>query len=366
MLTRRTLLASAALLPATYALAQDALAATAPAPTLPATVKSHHAPYPTFGSIERLNPALDKLLPAGAVIEKLAEGFDWIESPLWVAKGGYLLFSEIPLNSIYKWEEGRGVSLFMNPAGYSGARTDLREPGTNGLVLDAKGELIMCQHGNRRIAKLPSLAKPDGKQVALAERFGDKRLNSPNDLVVHSSGDIFFTDPPYGLSRKSGGDPATDPDKELKIQGVYRLDTRGNVTLVSDQLERPNGIALSPDEKTLYAANSHGPRPIIMAFDVKPDRSTQNPRVFFDGAKLKPGLKGAFDGMTVDAAGNLFATGPGGVLIITKAGQHLGTIATGEATSNCEFGGKDGKTLFIAADMYLARIETSTRGAGRK
>lgn len=367
MLTRRTLLASAALLPASCALTpHDSLAATAPAPALPSTVKSHQAPYPTFGSVERVDPALDNLLPTGAVIEKLAEGFDWIESPLWVAKGGYLLFSEIPLNSIYKWEEGRGVSLFMQPAGYHGTRTDLKEPGTNGLVLDAKGELVMCQHGNRRIARLPSLAQPSGKQVALAERFGDKRLNSPNDLVVHSSGDIFFTDPPYGLSRKSGGDPVNDPDKELKFQGVFRLDTKGKVTLVSDQLERPNGIALSPDEKTLYVANSHGPRPIIMAFDVKPDRTTANPRVFFDGSKLKPGLKGAFDGMTVDAGGNLFATGPGGVLILTAGGQHLGTIATGEATSNCEFGGKDGKTLYIAADMYLARVETSTRGAGWK
>jgi gluconolactonase len=365
MLTRRTIIASAVLVPAGYA-----LAAAAPAPALPDTVKAHKAPYPTFGSIDRLDPALDKLLPADAAIEKLAEGFDWIESPLWVKKGGYLLFSEIPLNSIYKWEEGQGISLFMNPAGYSGDRTDLKEPGTNGLVLDAQGALIMCQHGNRRIAKLPSLAKPNGKQAALAEKFGDKRLNSPNDLVVHSSGDIFFTDPPYGLSRKTGGaDPVNDPDKELKFQGVYRLDTRGNVTLVFDQLERPNGIALSPDEKTLYVANSHGPRPIIMAFDVKPDRATTNPRIFFNGADLRtknPNLKGAFDGMTVDAAGNLFATGPGGVLIITATGQHLGTIATGEATSNCEFGDKDGKTLYIAADMYLARIKTSTQGLGWK
>ncbi|HTV20514.1 MAG TPA: SMP-30/gluconolactonase/LRE family protein [Polyangiaceae bacterium] len=370
MLTRRTLLASAAVLPAALLPARHALAATTPVPALPDTVKSFSAPYPTFGSIERLNPALDPLLPAGATIEKLAEGFDWIESPLWVKKGGYLLFSEIPLNSIYKWEEGHGVSLFMKPAGYSGDRTDLREPGTNGLVLDAQGALIMCQHGNRRIAKLPSLAKPNDKQVALAEKFGDARLNSPNDLVVHSSGDIFFTDPPYGLGRKTGGgDPVNDPDKELKFQGVYRLDTKGKLTLVTDQLERPNGIALSPDEKTLYVANSHGPRPIIMAFDVKKDRTTQNPRVFFDGAELlkkRPNLKGAFDGMTVDTTGNLFATGPGGVLIITASGQHLGTIATGEATSNCEFGGKDGKTLYIAADMYLARVETSTHGVGWK
>ena len=364
MLTRRTIIASAVLLPAAHA-----LAATAAPPALPDSVKSHKAPYPTFGSVERLDPALDKLLPPAATIEKLAEGFDWIESPLWVKKGGYVLFSEIPFNSIYKWQEGQGVSLFMSPAGYFGDRTDLKEPGTNGLVLDAQGALIMCQHGSRRIAKLPALANPKGKQIALAEKFDDKRLNSPNDLVVHSSGDIFFTDPPYGLSRKTGDDPMNDPDKELKFQGVYRLDTKGNVTLVSDQLERPNGIALSPDEKTLYAANSHGPRPIIMAFDLKQDRTAENPRVFFDGAELKakkPNLKGAFDGMAVDSAGNLFATGPGGILIITPAGQHLGTIATGEATSNCEFGGTDGKTLYIAADMYLARIKTSTQGLGWK
>lgn len=387
MLTRRTFIASAVLLPAGQALAAPAPAAGAPAagapaaagpaapatarkaPALPAAVKSYQAPYPTFGSIERLDAALDKLLPAGVTIEKLAEGFDWIESPLWVDKGGYLLFSEIPLNSIYKWAEGQGVSLFMNPAGYFGSRTDLREPGTNGLVLDAQGALIMCQHGSRRIAKLPSLSNPGGPQLALAEKFGDRRLNSPNDLVVHSSGDIFFTDPAYGLSRKTGGDPVDDPDKELKFQGVFRLDGKGNVTLVSDGLERPNGIALSPDEKTLYVANSHGPRPIIMAFDLKPDRTVTNPRTFFDGARLlreKPHLKGAFDGMTVDAAGNLFATGPGGVLILTASGQHLGTIATGEATANCEFGGKDGKTLYIAADRYLARVQTSTQGVRRK
>ncbi len=379
MLTRRALLISAGLLsvgcdrstattpPDPAPTPPDPAPTPAAAPSVPDTVKSLQAPYPTFGSIERLDPALDELLPRGAAIEKLAEGFDWIESPLWVKEGGYLLFSEIPLNSIYRWEDGRGVSLFMRPAGYSGDRTDLREPGTNGLVLDAQGALLMCQHGNRRIAKLPSLAQPGSQQVALAEKFDGHRLNSPNDLVVHSSGDLFFTDPPYGLSRKDGGDPVQDPDKELSFQGVYRLDPQGNVSLVTDQLERPNGIALSPDEKTLYVANSHAPRPIILALDVRPDRSTENPRVFFDGTALmtsRPELKGAFDGMTVDTAGNLFATGPGGVLILTPAGKHLGTIATGEATSNCEFGGKDGKTLYVTADMYLAKVETSTRGVG--
>jgi len=260
MLSRRTFLSAAAALPA----ARVTLAHAATAPALPDAVKSHSAPYPTFGSVNRLDPAIDKLLPTDAKLEKLAEGFEWTEGPVWVkGKGkqpGYLLFSEIPLNSIYKWEEGKGVSLFLKPAGYHGDRTDMQEPGTNGLALNKKGELLMCQHGNRRIAKLASLARPAGKQVALADKVDGKRFNSPNDLVVHSSGDIFFTDPPYGLAKRM-----EDKEKEIPFQGVYRLDTKGKVHLLSDRVERPNGIGLSPDEKTLYVANSHDPRPIIMA-----------------------------------------------------------------------------------------------------
>ena len=362
MLSRRSFLSSAAALPIAR-VALDARSAVAAAPpALPAAVKSHTAPYPTFGSVKRLDPAIDKLLPIDAKLEKLAEGFEWTEGPVWVkGKGkqpGYLLFSEIPLNSIYKWEEGKGVSLFLKPAGYHGDRTDMEEPGTNGLALNKKGELLMCQHGNRRLARLASLTRPTGKQLVLADKFDGKRFNSPNDLVVHSSGDIFFTDPPYGLAKRM-----EDKEKEIAFQGVYRLDTKGKVHLLSDRMERPNGIGLSPDETTLYVANSHGPRPIIMAYDVKPDRSVANERIFFNGAELKekqPDLKGAFDGMAVDRQGNLFATGPGGVLILSPQGKHLGTILTGEATANCKFGGADGRTLYITADMYLARIQTST------
>jgi gluconolactonase len=350
---RRTFLASSALLPAARAFGAPA----APA-ALPETVKSHSFPYPIFGSINRVAPGFDKLVPAEAKLEKLAEGFDWIEGPVWVKKGGYLLFSEIPLNSIYKWEEGKGVSLFLKPAGYHGTRTDMKEPGTNGLALNKRGELVMCQHGNRRLAKLASITKPQGKQVVLADKHEGKRFNSPNDLVFHSSGDLFFTDPPYGLAKQM-----EDKEKDIAFQGVYRLDARGKVHLLYDQMERPNGIGLSPDEKTLYVANSHKPRPVIMAFDVQPDRSVKNPRIFFNGVELlekKPDLKGSFDGMAIDKQGNLFATGPGGVLVISPEGKHLGTIQTGEATSNCKFGG-DGK-LYITADMYLARISTSTTG----
>jgi gluconolactonase len=337
-------------------------------PALPATVKSFEAPYPTLGSIERLDPALDKYLPPDAKIEKLAEGFDWIEGPLWVKSGGYLLFSEIPFNSVYRWQEKKGVSLFLQPSGYFGERTDLKEPGSNALGLSKKGELILCQHGERRLAKVP-LGAPASKPTVLADKYEGKRLNSPNDFVVHPSGDIFFTDPPYGLQKKDAapGKEMDDPDKQLKFQGVYRLDVAGKVHLLSEDLERPNGIGLSPDGKTLYVANSHRPRPIIMAFDVKPDRSVGSPRVFFNGTDLlaaKPNLKGSFDGLVVAADGTLFASGPGGILVITPEAKHLGTISSGEAMSNCDFGGPAGKTLFVTSDMYLVKIETSTKGQG--
>lgn len=336
------------------------LAAAAPAaPTPPVTpIKSHPKPYPSFGTIERLDPALDAIIPADAKLEKLAEGFDWSEGPVWVKKGGYLLFSDIPPNTIYKWQDGKGVTVFMKPAGYHGDRTDMKEPGTNGLALDKTGNLLMCQHGNRRLARLASLSTPNGKQVTLAEKFDGKRFNSPNDLALHSSGDIFFTDPPYGLAKNMD-----DPEKELKFQGVYRLDRKGKVHLLSDVLERPNGIVLSPDERVLYVANSHPPRPIWMAFDVKPDRTLSEGRVFFDATELiaKTKRKGMPDGMKVDRKGNIFATGPGGVLIFSPQGKHLGSILTGESTANCAFG-DDGSTLYITADMYLARIRIATKG----
>jgi gluconolactonase len=341
------------------ALARRAAGAAPAEQAAPPSVKSFKGPYEAFGEIERLDPALDKLLPKEAKLEKLAEGFDWSEGPVWVKKGKFLLFSDIPPNTIYKWKEGTGITVFMRPAGYSGARTDMKEPGTNGLALDRKGNLVMCQHGNRRLARLEAWASPQGNQTALAEKYDGKRLNSPNDLAIHSRGDIFFTDPPYGLAKN-----VDDPEKEIKFQGVYRLDPKGVVHLLHDGLERPNGIALSPDEKTLYVANSHGPRPIIMAFEVKPDLSVDGGRVFFDGAELvKKGRKGAFDGMKVDKKGNLWATGPGGVLVLSREGKHLGTILTGQATANCAFG-EDGKTLFVTADMFLGRIRTTATGVG--
>jgi gluconolactonase len=315
-------------------------------------------PGPTLGSIERKDKRLDVLLPSDARMEILAGGFDWTEGPVWVKDGGYLLFSVIPPNKVNKWKEGEGVSIFLKPSGYTGER-DLRyEPGSNGLALDQQGKLILCQHGDRRVARMAApLSKPEAKFETLADRWQGKRFNSPNDLVWHSSGALYFTDPPYGLAKQM-----EDPSKELDFQGVYRLGADGAVTLLTKEVTRPNGIAFSPDEKTLYVASSDPKKAVWHAFPVKADGTLGDGRIFADFTAQVGKVKGLPDGLKVDEKGNLWATGPGGVLIFAPDGSHLGTLRTGEATSNCAWG-EDGATLFITADQYLVRIRTWTKGA---
>ncbi len=314
-------------------------------------IRSFAAPYETFGEIERLDPALDRLLAPTARMVKLAEGFNWSEGPVWMRNERQLVFSDVPENIAYRWREGHGIDVFLNPSGFTGDAYDGRERGSNGLTIDAEGRLLICQHGDRRIARL----NPDGKTfTTIADRFEGKRFNSPNDLVRDRNGNIYFTDPPYGMG--------PDTSVELGYHGVFRIATNGKVTLITKELERPNGIALSPDERTLYVGNSHGPRPIIMAFDLAADGTAGPGRVFFDASALRDaGRRGALDGMAVDNGGNLWATGPGGVLIIDKDGKHLGSLLTGQATGNCTFG-DDGRTLYIAADMFLVRIATLAQG----
>src|SRR4051812_41941883 len=308
---------------------------------------------PTIGAIERLDDRLDRILARDARMERLAEGYDWSEGPVWVHDGGYLLFSDVPQNTVFRWKEGSGASVFLKPSGYTGSSPRGGEPGSNGLVLDPQGRLVLCQHGDRRVAR-----REDERFVTLADRYQGKRFNSPNDAVYKSNGDLYFTDPPYGLLGQND-----DPTKELKFNGVYRLAKDGTVTLLTDEMTFPNGIAFAPDEETLYVANSDPKKAIWMAFPIKDDGTLGKGRVFFDATRWAGSKKGLPDGMKVDRAGNLFATGPGGVLIFDPDGSHLGTLATGEATANCGFG-DDGSTLYITADMYLCRIRVKTRGQG--
>lgn len=318
---------------------------------LPDTIKAHNGE--TFGTLEVNDPRFFTLIELTAPLQKLASGFDWSEGPVWIKNGGYLVFSDVPSNTVYRWKQGEGVSVFVKPSGYTGAEPRGGEPGSNGLTTDSQGRLVLCEHGDRRVGRI----EKNGKHITLADRFNGKRFNSPNDLAYKSNGDLYFTDPPYGLVGN-----VDDPKKEIPFQGVYRLKPNGEVTLLTDQMSRPNGLAFSPDEKTLYVANSDPKRAVWMAFDVKPDGTLGAGRVFFDATSMVgPAKKGLPDGLKVDAAGNLFATGPGGVLVFSPDGKHLGTINTGEATANCGWG-DDGSVLYITADMYLCRIKTKTRG----
>ena len=313
----------------------------------------------TLGKIVRLDPRLDKIVPKGAAMEKLADGFEWSEGPVWIKKGGYLLFSDIPRNQIVKWKEGSGISVFMQRSGYTAKkRFTGSEPGTNGLTLDAKGRLVTCCHGDRVVRRLENLNHPNGKKTVLAAKFQGKRFNSPNDLVYMANGDLYFTDPPYGLPKRYD-----DPARELNWCGVYRLSTNGKLTLLTKEMTRPNGIAFSPDEKTLYVAQSDPKAAIWKAFPVNNDGTLGKSRLVHDATKHVGKLPGLPDGLKVDQRGNLFATGPGGVWIFAPDGALLGRLDTGERTANCGWG-DDGSTLYITADMYLARIKLTTKGLG--
>ena len=311
-----------------------------------------------IGKTEALDPRFRELIASDAQIEVLADGFAWAEGPVWVRDGRYLLFSDIPKNSINKWERGKGLSLFMRPSGYTGKKSRGGEMGSNGLTLDSRGRLVLCEHGDRRVARLESLHNPNGPKQTLAHTYQGKQLNSPNDLVFHSSGALYFTDPPYGLERGM-----EDPGKELDFQGVYRRSPDGELGLLTSEVSRPNGIAFSPDEKTLYLANSDPNNPCWYAFDVQPDGSITNRRVFHDSRSWRGDKKGLPDGMKIDAQGNLFAAGPGGISVFAPDGTRLGAIDTTEPTANCTWG-DDGSTLYITANKYLLRIRTKTKGLG--
>jgi gluconolactonase len=379
--------------------------------------------YPTLGSIVREHPLLDELIPPDARVEVLASGFKWAEGPLWVphrvhsplstpkpfaaheaeplVQGrvigrddlararetaqrtgedlaevlvrdhgvsrmqvlqataflhnvrGFVLFSDIPRNSIMTWTEDEGLAVFLKPSGYTGVARYGKEPGSNGLTLDPEGRLVACEHGDRRV----SLMAWDGGKRTLADSYHGKRLNSPNDAVYRSNGDLYFTDPPYGLPGNFD-----DPRRELDFCGVFRVTPGGEITLLTAELSRPNGLAFSPDERTLYVANSDPERAVWMAYPMREDGTLGAGEVFQDVTDMVGDLPGLPDGLKVDRRGTLFATAPGGIHVYTPDGTRLGRIDTGLATANCAWG-NDGSVLYITAHQYLCRLRTSTLAA---
>jgi gluconolactonase len=308
--------------------------------------------YPTTGSVERLSPELDRIIAPGTLPEILAEGFEWSEGPLWLPDQEKVIFSDIPNNSIFEWSENEGLKLYLKPSGYTDTITRGGETGSNGLLLDEDGKLVLCQHGDRRMARMTApLDAPEAKYETIAGAWKGKRFNSPNDAVYHSTGKLYITDPAYGMELQY-----KDPRRDMDFTGVFSITPEGEVNLLTDQLTAPNGIGFSPDESRLYVANSGGSSGSIwMEYKLAEDGSLQNEKLFYDARTASDSLRGAPDGLVVRDDGIIFATGPGGVWILTPEGKHLGIILTGQATSNCTLDAKN-QYLYMTADMYLMRI----------
>ena len=316
-------------------------------------------------TIERFDPALDMIIPSQTRLEKVATGFTWTEGPVWI-QSGYLMFADIPSNSIRKWTPGAGVSIFMQPSGYKGsAPYGGPEPGSNGMTLDRAGRLTVAGHAQQNVWRLERI---DSKApiTILADTYQGKRLNSPNDLVYKSDGSLYFTDPPYGLRTQKDDDPA----KQLQVNGVFRIPSaadqrpgaepsRSQLQLLIKDLPRPNGIVFSPDEKYLYVNNSE-PKKIWMRYTVRVDGTLTDGMLFCDATSdARPG---APDGMKVDQKGNLYSAGPGGVWIFSPGGKHLGTIDFPEKVANLAWGDTDYKTLYVTASSSIYRISLEVPG----
>jgi len=306
---------------------------------------------PAIGSIEFISNELSTLIKRDAALEIIAEGFQWSEGPVWLDKQQMLLFSEIPTNTIYKWTESKGKEVYLKPSGYTGSEPRSGFMGSNGLALGNDGSLILCQHGDRRIARMDApINNPAATFVTIAASYNGKKINSPNDLFVTATGDIFFTDPSYGFEKGM-----SDPKKEITYQGVYKVNKSGEVNLLVDSIEQPNGIAIFPNGKTIIVSNSDDVKKRWYLYDINSNGYLSNARVFYDVSGEK-GQSGC-DGLKIDDNGNVFATGPGGIWIFTKNGKLIGKIKLNEIpASNCALTA-DGKTIFITASKYVLRMK---------
>ncbi|MBI1355645.1 MAG: SMP-30/gluconolactonase/LRE family protein [Acidobacteria bacterium] len=313
------------------------------------------ADYPTFGKLVAHDPDFEGLIDPQAKLEKVARGLCWSEGPVWSRSEDCLYFSDIPRNAILRWAEDTGLRIWMQPSGYTGVVWYSDEPGSNALTFDAEGRMTMCEHGDRRISRI----ERSGGKMTLADRFEGKRLNSPNDLVYKSDGSLYFSDPAYGLP----GRYDDTVNRELPFCGVFRVDpATGEIALLTDEFLNPNGLAFTPDESHLLIGQSNRDNAVIKAFPVKADGSLGAGEVFFDFGEWVGKMPGIVDGFKVDAAGNVFSSGPGGVFVISAGGKLLGRIETGERTANVAWGG-DGSVAYVTMHAFLCRIRTKTRAA---
>ena len=307
--------------------------------------------------IDRWDPAMDAIVPKDWKIEKLADGFGWAEGPIWVKAGGYLLFTDVPGNKMWKWSARGGLVKFLDPSGAAAPDPEVwREAGANGITMFDAKTILYADTGNRAIQTLDLATK---KKTAVATGYDGKKFSSPNDVIRMKNGVMFFTDPPYGFKKFDSA-----PEKEQAFNGVYRRAADGSVTVIEKELVRPNGVALSPDESILYVTQSEPTKAIIMAYALDQTGNVTGKKLFLDVTDMvsdaAPGLP---DGITVAADGTVFSSGPGGILVISKDGKKLGRINDGKPTANCKFG-DDGKTLYLTSKDMLARIRLGVKGAG--
>lgn len=316
------------------------------------------AAYPTTGSIERMDDRMNSIIAEGAEIEILADSFQWSEGPVWIGGAdGFVVFTDVPQNKAWKWNVAEGLTSYLDPSGYTGPQRDGSMEGANGLRLDAEGNLVLCQHGDRRVARMTaSTDQPASMFETIADNWQGKRFNSPNDLVYDETGMLYFTDPPYGLQYGT----SDTINREISFQGVYSVMEGEEVQLVDSTMTRPNGIALSPDGSRLYVANSDPQRMMWKVFERQDDGTFGNGQVFLDVTnEVSPENKGSADGLRVLTTGELIATGPGGVWVIAADGTPLGRVRTGQRTANCEIGA-DGY-LYMTAHMQLMRVKMERR-----
>lgn len=307
--------------------------------------------YKTTGTFEKYDPAFDAIVSPDAKAEIIAEGFDWCEGPLWIESRKMLLFSDVPQNKIYKWTEEKGAELYLTPSGYTDTIPRGGETGSNGLTLDNAGNLVLAQHGNRQIARMnASLDEPKPDFISIANKYDGKKFNSPNDVIVSSTGEVYFTDPPYGLEKN-----IDDPKKEMPWYGVYKVKTDGKVILLVDSISRPNGIAFFPGEKKLLIASSDPEKPNWYVYDVEGDKLV-NGKIFYSVTGFDPALKGLPDGFKIDKNGNVITSSPGGISFLNSEGKLLGKLKLDESNSNISLS-EDQKTIYITNDMYVLRVK---------